>query len=793
MSGGARPVLIGAFIVLVGICASAFLAVEWRSSAVEANRKAFESTATDLSGTLASKLDSDIALTRTMRAIATMEPNTGEVRYLQWYKQLRRGAHSTAGVGIVLIQPISAAHLPAFRRESEADPAFRELLGGKFQIVPPGNRPIYCLNKAILGAPGPKISYPTLLDYCAPVLPGIGRSPYPALIRTARDRGSFIVTPVTNFGQGSVVGIGAAVYRPGASLATVAARRAAWTGLIGTSFDSAALIKPLLLGRHSLTMALYHKNSDGPLQLIGRVGAHPHSRSPGYFDRLNLGEGWVVEVSGVANSPLRAGAQGLVAFGLGLLVTVLIFLLYRVLSRSRQRAWGLVGEKTGELAYQALHDSLTDLPNTSLVLDRAEQILARARRLDIPVTALSMDIDGFQQVNDRFGHHAGDEVLRQVGGRLKTALRDNNTVGRIGGDEFVMLVDPPGLNAAPELIAERVLDVLRHPIQLPEPSVPQISVTASIGIATGLPDSAESLLGDADIALGRAKAGGKDGYVKFESRMHTATRDRMELETDLAGALAGEEFFLVYQPVVALAGERVVGVEALLRWRHPTKGVISPDAFIPIAEENGMIVSIGRWVLEQACLQGADWQQQGYGLNLSVNVSARQLERADFVEEVRTSLGNSGLDPATLTLEITETVLMRKPDATALLLTELKALGLRVAVDDFGTGYSSLAYLRQFPVDSLKIDRTFITGLETSSEGHALAHTLIQLGKALGLQTLAEGVEQQSQVLALQREGCDLAQGFLYSRPLTPQALEDFLHDGSVPAIHVTATHAPDG
>jgi EAL domain-containing protein (putative c-di-GMP-specific phosphodiesterase class I) len=204
-----------------------------------------------------------------------------------------------------------------------------------------------------------------------------------------------------------------------------------------------------------------------------------------------------------------------------------------------------------------------------------------------------------------------------------------------------------------------------------------------------------------------------------------------------------------------------------------------------------MIVSIGRWVLEQACLQGAEWQLSGYNLNLSVNVSARQLERADFVEEVRASLEDTGLDPATLTLEITETVLMRKPDATALLLGELKALGLRVAVDDFGTGYSSLAYLRQFPVDSLKIDRTFITGLETSSEAHALTHTLIQLGKALGLQTLAEGVEQQSQVRELQREGCDLAQGFLYARPLTPEALEDFLHDGGVPAIHGTATHAP--
>ena len=395
----------------------------------------------------------------------------------------------------------------------------------------------------------------------------------------------------------------------------------------------------------------------------------------------------------------------------------------------------------------------------------------------MPVTALFMDIDGFKQINDRFGHQAGDEVLRQVGARLKTILRDSDTVGRLGGDEFVMLVDCVGLDAAPELVAERILDVLRQPIELPQPAYSQLSVTASIGIATGLPATAEDLLQDADLALYKAKAVGKNGYVVFESAMQTAAQDRIHLEMDLADALDADQFFLAYQPMLDLANEQVVGVEALLRWRHPTRGVIAPDAFIPIAEETGLIVPIGRWVLEQACAQAAAWHEQGYRLDISVNVSARQLERTEFVEEVRTALHDSGLDPATLTLEITETVLMRKPDATARLLGELKALGVRIAVDDFGTGYSSLAYLRQFPVDSLKIDRTFITGLALSSEAHALTHTLIQLGKALGLQTLAEGVEQHSQVRQLQREGCDLAQGFLFARPLTPDAVERFLAD----------------
>jgi diguanylate cyclase (GGDEF)-like protein len=780
-SGRLRGFLIGGVIVAIGVTGSAFLASAWRSSSQRANRKSFQSTVADLSNTLEAKLETKIELTRVMRSIATMEPNAGDTRFLQWYEQLqRRDATSLEGTA-VFIQTVPTSGLAAFRAQAEADPAFRKLLRGKFQIVPAGSRPPYCLTRAIVGSPGGTSVYPPLLDYCAPVIPGIGKSPYAALIHTERDTGAFTVTPLPAVGSPSLVGIGEAVYRRGASLATVAGRRAALLGTIGTSFDSAKLLGPLLAGRGSLTLALYHQNIGSPPQLIGRAGADPNGRSPGFSEYYHLGEGWHLQVTGMADSPIAANAQGLVALGVGLLVTCLILLLYRMLSRSRQLAWGLVGEQSDEMEYRALHDPLTDLPNRVLVLDRAEQILARGRRQDVPVTALFVDIDDFKQINDRFGHHSGDEVLRQVGARLKTVLRDNDTVGRLGGDEFVMLIDSLGLDAAPELVAERILDVLRQPIHLPESSHPPVCVTASIGIATGRPPSAEGLMQDADLALYKAKAVGKDGYVKFEFAMQTAAQDRIHLEVDLGNALAAEQFFLVYQPMLDLENEQVVGVEALLRWSHPSGETVPPDAFIPFAEESGLIVSIGRWVLERACAQGAAWHEQGYPLSISVNVSARQLERAEFVQEVRAALDASGLDPAMLTLEITETVLMRKPDTTARLLEELKALGVRIAVDDFGTGYSSLAYLRQFPVDSLKIDRTFITGLALSSEAHALTHTLIQLGKALGLQTLAEGVEEHSQVRALQLEGCDLAQGFLFARPLTPDALERFLIDSTGP------------
>ena len=759
---------------MLGVAVSVVMAAGWRANVLRTDRKSFESTATELSSGLHSKLDTNIALTRAMRAIATMEPQAGETRFLNWYQQVRHGEAASPGAIAALIQPIPASRLSAFRRQAETEPAFRALLGGRFQIVPPGRRSVYCLTRAIVGASAFTSLYPPLLDYCAPVLPGIGRSPYAGLIRSGADTGSFIVTHLPGYSS-SLIAIGAAVYRRGAPLTTISARRAAVTGFIGTSFDATALTHSVLVDQRSLALTLYHRNSGGPQQVIGHAGTTTGDQSPVYSQRADLGEGWLVAVRGTVAHSISANAQGLFVLGAGLLVTVLVFLLYRVLTRSRQRAWGLVEEKTDELEYRALHDPLTGLPNRALVLDRAEQILARGRRQNVPVAAFFVDIDGFKQINDLFGHHAGDEVLRQVGARLRAILRDSDTVGRLGGDEFVMLVDAVALDAGPELVAERILDVLRQPMVLVPPAPSPLSITVSVGLATGLPESAETLLADADLAMYEAKTLGKDRYAVFESAMQTAMRDRLHLEMDLAEALDSEQLFLVYQPMLDLKSEEVVGVEALLRWQHPTRGLLSPELFVPIAESNGLIVPIGRWALEQACIQGATWHREGYVVGVSVNVSARQLERAEFVAEVRAALDDSGIDPVTLTLEITETVLMRQPDNTARLLAQLKSLGLRIAVDDFGTGYSSLAYLRQFPVDSLKIDRAFIADMLLTGEAHALAHTLIQLGKALGLQTLAEGVEDSRQARELQHEECDLAQGFLFSSPLPADVIERFL------------------
>jgi diguanylate cyclase (GGDEF)-like protein len=392
---------------------------------------------------------------------------------------------------------------------------------------------------------------------------------------------------------------------------------------------------------------------------------------------------------------------------------------------------------------------------------------------------LFIDLDGFKDVNDTLGHETGDQLLQAVGARLATVLRDSDTVGRLGGDEFVVLVEGTSLDAGPELVAERLLDVLREPFDLEGRNCAALTITASIGIAVGDRISPSELLRDADIALYRAKAAGKDCCVIFEPEMHTAVQDRISLEMDLHDALHRDEFFLEYQPIFELRGKRIVGTEALIRWRHGTRGLLQPDDFVPVLEESGLIADVGAWVLSEACRQTARWHAKGRRIDISVNVSVRQLESDAFLRHVREALDESGLDPASLILEITETAIMRDAESTARRLREAKRMGVRIAIDDFGTGYSSLAYLRQFPVDALKIDRSFITAIADSNEAGALIHTLVQLGKTLGLETLAEGIEEDIQYAQLQREECDSGQGFLLAHPLAPDALERYLAESN--------------
>jgi diguanylate cyclase (GGDEF)-like protein len=441
----------------------------------------------------------------------------------------------------------------------------------------------------------------------------------------------------------------------------------------------------------------------------------------------------------------------------------------------RQRTDEELKRREEELAFLATHDPLTGLPNRTLILDRVEQMLARSRRSQTPVAALFVDLDNFKSINDTLGHGAGDELLRAVTARLNGVIRDADALGRLGGDEFVVVSEELSLAAGPELVAERLLDALKQPFKLGADEETHLTVTASIGIAVGDHTSAEELLRNADIAMYRAKWDGKNRYIVFETGMQDVLQDRMELEMDLREALEKDEFFLAYQPTIALSDMSPTGVEALIRWEHPVRGVVQPDDFIPLLEDTGLIVEVGKWVLEEACKQGAAWRAAGYPIGMAVNVSGRQLDTDQLIVDIERALAESGLDPGALTVEITETTLMRNVEETARRLAQVKRLGVRIAIDDFGTGYSSLAHLQRFPVDALKIDRSFISGLSNNQEGETLMHTLVQLGKALSIETFAEGIEQQHELSLLKEQDCDSGQGFLFARPLDVAATEAFL------------------
>lgn len=431
----------------------------------------------------------------------------------------------------------------------------------------------------------------------------------------------------------------------------------------------------------------------------------------------------------------------------------------------------------GELEHQAFHDGLTGLANRTLFLDRTEQALRRAERGGGVPTVLCLDLDGFKTVNDGLGHLAGDELLREVARRLQEVVRAADTVARLGGDEFVVLMDQTsGGRDEAAALADRVLAALADPVDLDGTTV---TVSASIGVVRASAESTPlALLRDGDIAMYRAKAAGRGRSVEFAPDMRLAELERLRLESDLAATTDGSQLRLVYQPVVDLADEQVVGFEALLRWDHPELGTVAPDRFVPVAEQTGMIVPIGRWVLDEATRAVARWQRlhpRSPAVSMAVNVSARQLASRSLVAHVREALRRSGIPPASLVLEVTETALVTDPAAVAVTMAELRALGVRLALDDFGTGYSSLSYLRQFDVDILKIDRSFVSTMTADGDDASMLQGLLELGRRLHLEVVAEGVELEVQRDLLRDERCGFAQGYLFARPLEHADAEQLL------------------
>jgi diguanylate cyclase (GGDEF)-like protein len=433
-----------------------------------------------------------------------------------------------------------------------------------------------------------------------------------------------------------------------------------------------------------------------------------------------------------------------------------------------------------ELRHQAFHDSLTGLANRALYEDRLQHALAGSLRAPHSLAVLFLDLDDFKTINDSLGHRAGDALLQAIAARIDPLLRPTDTAARLGGDEFAVLIDGVEGNTEARAIAQRIVDALRDPFTIDDR---ELNVTASVGFA--LNDGvvqAEELLRNADIAMYAAKGDGKNSVHAFEEKMHTRALERLELRSELQRALVDDEFYLDYQPIFSLEQRHPVGVEALVRWRHPTRGRLGPDQFIGLTEETGLIVALGGWILERACAQAREWQltlTQAHPFYVSVNVAIRQLQEHDFPQAVADVLARTQLEPGSLVLEITEGMLAGDRDAIVQQLTQLKQLGLRIAVDDFGTGYSSLSHLQQFPIDILKIDKSFIDELNGDDQKANLVQAIINLAESLNLDVIAEGIEHQQQADQLRLMHSPLGQGYLFSHPIPPNEVLTLMQTAS--------------
>ncbi len=513
--------------------------------------------------------------------------------------------------------------------------------------------------------------------------------------------------------------------------------------------------------------------------LIGRSVLDLYADTPGGKDKarlLNQRIGSGEEVDGEELEMRRADGR-----------TIWVSLTVRLLQDPQGQLLGRRGmvvditeRKRAEdtIKHLAYHDALTDLPNRALFTDRLALALAQVRRERRTLAVMFLDLDRFKGVNDTVGHAEGDQLLKSVGEALTGLLREADTLARVGGDEFTILL--PGISQVEDAVevAEKILEALRRPWVL---TGHDFHVTTSIGIAIYPSDGedAESLLRNADTAMYRAKDCGRDNYQLYTAAMNDRIAQRLALENDLQHALEREEFVVYYQPQVSIDTGQIVGSEALLRWQHPERGLVLPGEFIPVAEETGLIVPLGEWVLRTACAQNKTWQEEGRPpIRVAVNLSARQFQQRNLAGRVAQVLKETGLDPHYLQLEITESAAMQDAEFTIAMLQDLREMGVQISIDDFGTGYSSLGYLKRFPIDTVKIDRSFVRDLTVDTNDAAIASTVIVMARNLNLNVIAEGVETEEQLAFLKQQRCDEFQGYLFSRPVPAEAFAEILRQG---------------
>ncbi len=747
-----RWILAALALSTLGAAISAYGAVAVSNSNNQRVHHSFTTSSAEITDTLKLYIHHQLDLITSVGSFLLGNPRPTRTQFDAWTRAVGLFDHNKDLDALGIIYYVTAAQLPRFARE-EGTPAT------PFVVTPPGPRAYYCFAPTGVKRPGLTVTPPGY-DLCS-------GSEGPLII-SARDSGVGDVIPYSE-GRVRTIAFETPTYRDGVVPTTVAGRERNFVAIVALTVEPEIVLASSLKNYPHMAVNLRFGGAAKPLFTRGVAppGAARISTS--------LGDGWTVDVLGL-NSGGGLFANGdaeSILFG-GIVLSLVVAMLIFLLGTDRARLRRLVDDRTEQLHYQANHDTLTGLPNRTLIIDRTEQLLTRNRRAGTYGAALFIDLDDFKNVNDSLGHEAGDRLLVLVAARMKSALRDVDTIGRVGGDEFVVLLDGGQTIGAPETVAQRLLDALRAPFELDGSLLPLI-VNTSIGIAVGDRPSGSVLLRDADVALYQAKSKGKNKYVFFDQKMEEAIGHRLALEFDLRSALSGHQFRVLYQPLYALSDLTIVGVEALLRWDHPKLGLLGPDEFIPALERTGQIRDVGAWVLREACAQVALWRERGDRLFLAVNVSGRQFDDHALIVQIADALEASGLAGRSLCVEVTETALMLDMESVVRDLETIKRLGVSIAIDDFGTGYSSLSSLRELPVDCIKIDQSFVSSITTSDESMAVVRTFIQLGRDLGLRTVAEGVETVDQMDLLRSCDVDYVQGFLFSRPLEPKELEAHL------------------
>lgn len=642
--------------------------------------------------------------------------------------------------------------------------------GGALRAVPAGARSYYCF-AAVELARSPARHTRAGLDYCA-LTPGL---------LSSRDSGRSIYAPASA-GRSRGLGVEAPVYIGNAPPSTFASRRGAFVGWLREVLLPGVVLQQALRGHPQYAVRLRYKT--GSSNVVFTSGTSQPSAKSSTF---NLHNGWTVRTFGpsLATASVLSDGGALALLIAGGLLSALLGLLVFVLGTGRARAQAPESRK---LPHADLYDTLTGLPNRALTLDRAERMVARTgRQSGMLAGALFIDIDWFTQLNDKLGQAAGDQLLRIFAQRLVGVVRAEDTVGRFGEDEFVVLVESAARGVRLDSLARRMIEALHKPIELDDFG-PRFFSTASIGVAFGRYATPDDLLRDAQLALTAAKTAGKDRYTLFNANMRTVIESRAVLEDELNTALQEKQFFLLYQPIYDVSTRRVVGLEALIRWVHPKQGVLPPGDFLPLAEESGQIVPIGRWMLEEACNRAAAWNVTGHRVGISVKISANQLNRDGFVTDVRRALQQSGIEPSLLTLEIAETTVMRDLAATAERLMEIRQLGVRIAIDDFGgSGYARHSDLQRMPLDVLKVDRSSLAASEDEDYRSWLLEAILVFGRDLSLTVVATGIETDEQMATLQAMGCTMVQGSFTGKATPADAVEGLL-DADLSTAHATST-----